>query len=117
MSSVDHSKPLKTAGLDVFDVVALVEYHVLIVIAEPDQRGKSYNPAPEKQIFGAKDARFFFARFLRRFKLWSSVQKSGLSKISGMFIEKRMPCLGGGGGTKAPLFSYTGPKKKHDQMT
>ena len=46
MSGVDHAKPLKTAGLDVFDVVALVEYHV--VIAEPDQRGKSYNPAPEK---------------------------------------------------------------------
>ena len=43
VSGVDHSKPLKTAGLDVFDAVALVEYHV--VIAEPGQRGKSYNPA------------------------------------------------------------------------
>ena len=110
MSGVDHSKPLKTAGLDVFDVVALVEYHV--VIAEPDQRGKSYNPAPEKQIFGDETRPIFFRTIFETFQtLVLRPKKRTLQNQWDVYRKKDAVSGGGRGYQSSPLFIYGSEKK------
>ena len=103
VSGVDHSKPLKTAGLDVFDAVALVEYHV--VMAEPDQRGKSYNPAPEKQTFGDGRRSIFFRTVFETFP--TLVIRPNIRILQNQWdVHRKKGCRvwGGEGVPKAPLF-------------
>ena len=111
VSGVDHSKPLKTAGLDVFDAVALVEYHV--VIAEPGQRGKSYNPAPEKQTFGDGRRSIFFRMVFETFQTLVFRPKMRTLQNQWDVHRKKDAVSGGGRGYQSsPLFIYGSYKKK-----